>query len=394
MIFTFDISTSIAVLLVAALALTAIVALWQWSRARRLEQFASHDELARDYLTEDELPSVSVVVYAHNDADCLEQFLPLMLQQDYPCFEVIVVDDGSYDASRDIVSDMMPHFPNLRLSFSPDNTRSLSRKKLCLMLGIKAARNEVTVTTNANVRVPSDQWLRLMMRNFTPGTDVVLGYSRYRYSEDRSPGRFYRRYDVVTTALQWLTSAIKGKPYRGVSDNLAYRRHLFFEHNGFARNMDLRWGEDDVYVSEIAHGGNTRLELSPGSQVQVHYSHVPRAHRLLKLRRDFTTRQLSVSKPFLVQGLMSTLNSARLSCLTAAIALDWSNLFTLAVAAVLLVASWVLVTLPFNRACRVLHAPVLFVAVPLFAIWRPVVNLCYRVRGVRTRQANYTSIYD
>ena len=117
MIFTFDISTSIAVLLLAALALTAIVALWQWSRARRLEQFASHDELARDYLTEDELPSVSVVVYAHNDADCLEQFLPLILQQDYPCFEVIVVDDGSYDASRDIVSDMMPHFPNLRLRF-------------------------------------------------------------------------------------------------------------------------------------------------------------------------------------------------------------------------------------------------------------------------------------
>ena len=136
--------------------------------------------------------------------------------------------------------------------------------------------------TNANCRVMSDQWLRTMMRNFVPGTDVVLGFSHYRYRKDTSAGRYFRVFDSVVTSLQWVGSAIKGKPYRGISDNLAYRRQLFFDHAGFSESLELRYGDDDVFVSAIATGDNTRLELAPESQMGC-----PRGSRGARLYQHF-----------------------------------------------------------------------------------------------------------
>ena len=123
---------------------------------------------------------------------------------------------------------MMAYYDHLKIVTVPDQTRSLSRKKLAVMLGIKAAEHDVILTTNANCQVRSDRWLMALMRNFGPGIDVVLGYSHFAHSEDRRFGKSYRIFDDMTTSMQWLLSAINGKPYRGTSDNLAYRKHLFF----------------------------------------------------------------------------------------------------------------------------------------------------------------------
>lgn len=388
------------VLLGAALLLTAVCAAWQWLRSARLARFVRQEQ-ERDYLPDEQLPAVSVVVYAHNDADHLHELLPAMLEQDYPDYEVVVVDDGSSDESRDLLSDMMPRYSRLRYTFSPDDTRSLSRKKLSLMIGIKSARNPVIVTTNANVRVTSDQWLRTLMRNFVPSVDVVLGYSHLRYRKDCGLGRHFRVFDSVTGAMQWLLPAFKGHPYRGVSDNLAFRRQLFFDHNGYSASLDLRWGDDDVWVSQVATPDNTRVELAPESQVKTVYDDVAHSHRVLKLRRDFTLRHVGTRRPFVTQAVFSWLNYARLLCLLCAVAVAcWLNPGLPAVLAVagaalaLLIVGAVLHIVAFNHARVLLQAPGLTLSVPLFHAWRPVVNLCYKLRGMRTRQSNYTSIYD
>ena len=177
MIFSFETQNIlyVYVLLGIALVLTVVCAVVLWRRAHRLSKF-DLAEATRDYLPEEALPGVSVVVYAHNDCENLERFLPLLLHQDYPDFDVVVVDDASFDGTHDLLSDLLPHFDNLRVTFAPQETRSLSRKKLSLTIGIKASQKEVVLHTNANCRVMSDQWLRTMMRNFVPGTDVVLGF--------------------------------------------------------------------------------------------------------------------------------------------------------------------------------------------------------------------------
>lgn len=381
------------VLLGVAFVLTLVCSITLWRRANRLRKFARH-EAAREYLSDEQLPSVSVVVYAHNECENLERFLPLLLHQDYPDFDVVVVDDASVDGTRDLLSDMLPHFSNMRVTFAPDATRSLSRKKLALTIGIKASQKEVVLTTNANCRVMSDQWLRAMMRNFVPGVDVVLGFSHYRYRKDTSAGRYYRVFDSIITSLQWVGSAIKGKPYRGISDNLAYRRKVFFDHNGFSRNLDLKFGDDDVFVSEIATGANTRMVLTADSQVQTYYDNVPKAHHLLKLRRDYTTKFVSTQMPFYAQAFFSCANYLRLGALAAAVVLDYQNGFTLSLTAFLMLLSWLLMILPFNRCCQLMQAPGLTFSVPLFYFVRPFITLYYNILGVITAKTNLTSIYD
>ena len=169
---------------------------------------------------------------------------------------------------------------------------------------------------------------------------------------------------------------------------------IFFQNNGFSKNLDLRWGDDDVFLCEIANGDNTRVELAPEAQVVACYENVSHAHTALKQRRDFTSRKLPHRWPFIAQGLLSTLNYGRLGCLAAAVVLDWSNVFTLSVVAVLLIVSWVLAILPVRKSCRVLQAPMLSAGVPLYNMCRPLVNLCYRLRGRKLSQSNLTSIFD
>jgi glycosyltransferase involved in cell wall biosynthesis len=380
----------IYILLGLALALAVVYALWQWSRSFRLRRFFKYEE-ERDYV--EELPGVSVVVYACNDADWLQRFLPLILHQDYPLFEVIVVDDGSSDNTKILLSDMKAHYDHLHITFTPDDTRQLSRKKLSVMIGIKAAHYDIVLNTAANCRVMSDQWLRLMMRNFTPGTDVVIGYSHYRYSKDKTAGRKYRIFDTVTTAVQYLNSAIKGNPYRGIAENLAYRKKAFFDNSGFSKSMDLLWGDDDIFVSEIADGSNTRVELSNDSQLSSYYDDVADAHYELKLRRDFTSRYVR-RQQFVVQGFMSLAYYLRLGALIAAVVMNYLNIIVDAAAFVILVGTWIPVVTSFRSNCRLLNAPRLLSSVPFFTIWRPVVNFYYRQRGLSLKKSNFTSIFD
>lgn len=393
MYFSQDIALFTCALLGAALLLTALCSWWLWHRARLVEHFAANAE-KREHLSQEELPGVSVIVYAHNDAAYLERFLPLIMNQDYPNFEVIVVDDASYDDSHDVLGNIVAQFNHLYITHLPDNSRSLSRKKLCLMMGIKAAHHDVVLMTNANCRMMSDQWLRLMMRNFIPGVDVVLGYSHYRYHKDRGLGRFYRAFDSVVTSTQWMVSAMKGRPYRGTSDNLAFRKQLFFDNRGFSKNLDLRWGEDDVFVSEIARGDNTRLELASESQVHTYFDKISRAHSMLKWRRDCTSKRVASQVQFLHRGIFSAANYLRLACLAAVLMLDGVNIAVAGAVGLLLALGWGLAILPYNKVAKVLQAPGSQFGIPLFNFWRPVVNLYYRVRSRSMKSSNYISIYD
>lgn len=387
--FSFHLPIVAWVLLGVSLVLAVLYALWQWNRSRTLTRFVTLDEQSRDYA--EELPPVSIIVDACNETDQLMRFLPLVLHQDYESpYEVIVIADGAAEATSDMLSEMKAEHPNLHITFTPHGTRSLSRKKLALMIGIKASQYDIVLTTNANCRPQSDQWLRLMMRNFTPGTDVVLGYSHYRYHRDKRWGRRWRVLDSVYTAAQWLTSAIDHRPYRGVSDNLAYRKHCFFDVKGFSATMNLSWGEDDVFLCQFARADNTRVELAPDSQLSVYYENIYRAHRLLRTRRDFTS-QLVPRRAFLEQGGLSwVLWLAHLAVIAAAV-VACPSLVALLLGLVVLVAMWCWVIVSVRQQQALLQAPKLRLTIPWLTLARPLVNLSYRVRELRHKKSNYTT---
>ena len=123
----------------------------------------------------DQLPPLSVVIYAHEECDALRRNLPAVLGQDYPQFEVIVVNEGDSDGSSDYLSLMETRHANLRHTFVPDSSRYISHKKLALTLGFKAARHDWLVLTDADCRPTGDQWLCTMARNLVPGIQIVGG---------------------------------------------------------------------------------------------------------------------------------------------------------------------------------------------------------------------------
>ena len=136
-----------------------------------------------------ELPPISVIICAREESENLRRNLGAVLEQDYPLFEVIVINDGNTDESEDYLTILEEKYPHLYHSFVPDSSRYISRKKLAVTLGIKASKYEWLVFTNANCMPQSNQWLRLMARNFTSRTQVVLGYSGY----ERGKGWLHKR---------------------------------------------------------------------------------------------------------------------------------------------------------------------------------------------------------
>lgn len=213
------------------------------------------------------LPPVTVIVYAKNESENLSRFLNTVLQQDYPEYQVVVVNDGSTDESDDVLKRYENQYSHLYHTYIPENVKYLSRKKLALTVGIKAAKHDLLLFTEANCRPLSNLWIRQMVRNFSPEVDIVLGFCAY---ENRK-GFLHKlaAYDNLLTGLQYLSSALAGRPFMGFGKNLAYRKELFFKHKGYSHTLNLHAGEDDLFVNQFATPQNTRVEYSPESITQM-----------------------------------------------------------------------------------------------------------------------------
>lgn len=244
----------------------------------------------------------SIIVYSKDEAGDLAHLIPLLMEQEYePGFEVIVVNEGHSPSVRDVVSELQLKHPNLYLTGTPDGARSLSRKKLAITLGIKATRKPVVVLTTAEARPAGKRWLHSIMRNFDPDSavEVVLGYASAHPEEATGVGDINRRFDYVAQSARWLSPAILSRPWRGTEHNLAYRTELFFRNKGFSRHLNLRHGDDDIFVSEIARSYNTVVELSPESRMYVPGVMSHRSMRDAGMRRAFTERFISKRPRFM-----------------------------------------------------------------------------------------------
>lgn len=262
--------------------------------ARRLRQEKKAN--GQRLTTNDQLPCVSVILCAHNEGYNLSQYLPALLTQNYPTYEVIVVDDGSEDNTRDVVEQYMISDPRLKMTFVPYGARVQSTKKLALTLAAKAAQYDYLLLTDADCTPESPNWIREMMAGFEPSavcrqsSDIVLGFGAY-FEEKGHINRLVR-YDTLFNGLHYLGAAICGCPYMGVGRNLAYRKALFFETGGFSHQMTNRAGDDDLFVNHLATKANTAVVMSRES-----YTWSP-AKRTFKEWWQQKRRHLSVSPAY------------------------------------------------------------------------------------------------
>lgn len=203
---------------------------------------------------------VSVVICARNEARNLEKNLPFVLNQDYPEYEVIVVNDCSEDDTAELLEDLGKKYARLKTTHIKKDAKFTHGKKLALTIGIKAASHEWLLLTDADCKPGSEKWISGMQRNFGNKTSVVLGYGAY--SREKSLINNFIRFDTFFIAIQYFGFAMAGIPYMGIGRNLAYRKALFFENKGFAAHRKLASGDDDLFINQVATAENTKVEFS------------------------------------------------------------------------------------------------------------------------------------
>ncbi len=209
------------------------------------------------------LPPVSVVVCARNELKNLRAFLPLVLEQEYHQYQVVVVNDCSWDESSKYLEEMADAHPHLKVITLEEQEKYKHGKKFALSLGIKGAAHEHLLFTDADCKPVDKNWITSMMQGFTEGKEIVVGYGAYMIESGFL--NKWIRFDTVQNALLYLSRAGRGKAYMGVGRNLAYTKSLFFRNKGFASHYHLMSGDDDLFVNETATKENVAVSLSPSS---------------------------------------------------------------------------------------------------------------------------------
>jgi glycosyltransferase involved in cell wall biosynthesis len=205
---------------------------------------------------------VSVIICARDEDENLARNLPGILVQQYATtHEVIVVNDNSLDESRYILAELQKTFKKLHIVDLIQEAKMIRGKKFPLSVGIKEAKHEIVLLTDADCVPASEHWMFRMQDAFSNGVEVVLGYGAYT----KASGLLNKviRFETFHTALQYLGYALAGKPYMGVGRNLAYRKSLFFRNKGFSSINHIPSGDDDLFINQVANRHNTAVMLDP-----------------------------------------------------------------------------------------------------------------------------------
>lgn len=331
----------------------------------------------------------AVIVYSKDEAGDLARLIPELMEQQYePGFDVIVVNEGHSPAVVELINDLKLQHPNLYLTGTPDGARSLSRKKLAITLGIKATRKPVVILTTAEARPSGPNWLHAMMRNFDPDgpVEVVLGYATPPAGDPA--GSSTRWFDIVAVASRWISPAILGHPWRGTEHNLAYRTDVFFRNKGFSKHLNLRHGDDDIFVSEIAKPYNTVVDLSPEARVYVPGGCDRRTVRGNAIRRAFTERFIK-HRPRLMGSIGTLAYMLAPLCAIAVGGVAPQNWGAWALTAILLVV-WYATGMVWLPAFKALDARRPGATLPLAAATYPLRQFYRRAMAIMRHGKRYT----
>lgn len=218
--------------------------------------------------TDKPLPGISVIVTAHDQCDELRRNLPLILNQIYPNFEVLVVDMNSQDGTEKLLEKMEEEYHNLRHTFTPATGRDISTQRLAITLGVKASTYPWFALTQADCTPISHQWLRRMGESIANhrAAEMAIGYTRYPQPRNYTERR--QNFHHLWQEMHILRYAPKHGAYRNEGTNLVYKKELFLSHQGFASHANLLMGATDIMINQNSTMNNTAVCLHPEAIMQ------------------------------------------------------------------------------------------------------------------------------
>ncbi len=204
-----------------------------------------------------ELFPVSLIICAKNETDNLKENIPLWLNQNYPDFEIILINDDSYDDTLEVMESFEKENSKIKIVNVKNIEAFWGSKKYALTLGIKKAKHQRMIFSDADCKPASNFWLKEMSSNFTVKHQVILGYGAYQ----KVSGLLNKliRFETLMTAIQYFSYAKAGIPYMGVGRNLGYTSKIYYDNRGFVSHMDIQSGDDDLFVNQVATKNNTAI---------------------------------------------------------------------------------------------------------------------------------------
>jgi glycosyltransferase involved in cell wall biosynthesis len=222
-------------------------------------RLAVYKKPLRDNTTEH---AVSVVICARDEADNLTKNLPGVLVQDYKTtHEIVLVNDNSADEGRYVIDEFQKSFKNINHIHLTQEAKMISGKKFPLSMGIRSAKHEILLLTDADCTPASEFWMQEMQAAYDENVEIVLGYGAYH----KRAGLLNKlvRFETFHTAIQYLSYALAGKPYMGVGRNLSYKKDVFLRNKGFSSINQIPSGDDDLFINQVAKAHNTAIVIDP-----------------------------------------------------------------------------------------------------------------------------------
>lgn len=207
---------------------------------------------------------VSVIICAKNESKNLKTCLPLFTNQDYENYQIVLINDDSHDDTLDVMESFASLHSNIKIVNVKSNEAFWGNKKYALTLGIKAAKHNLLLFSDADCKPLSKHWISEMTAQFDTKTSIILGYGAYNKIKNSFLNKLLR-FETLTTAISYFSYAKLGIPYMGVGRNLAYTKTEFFNARGFMGHMNILSGDDDLFVNQAATKNNTAICFSKDS---------------------------------------------------------------------------------------------------------------------------------
>jgi glycosyltransferase involved in cell wall biosynthesis len=212
--------------------------------------------------TEHNDQAVSVIICARDEAENLARNLPGVLVQQYPStHELVIVNDNSLDDGRYVIDEFKKSFKHINHILLTQEAKLITGKKFPLSMGIRSAKYETLLLTDADCIPASEFWIDKMQRAYDENTEIVIGYGPYH----KRPGILNKliRFETFHTALQYFSYALAGIPYMGVGRNLSYKKEVFLRNKGFSSINLIPSGDDDLFINQVANKKNTAIMIDP-----------------------------------------------------------------------------------------------------------------------------------
>ena len=323
-----------------------------------------------------EFPEISIIITAKNKEKVLKENLPFILKQDYPNFQVVVVNNGSTDNTQAVLNEFSNTYSNLYITYIPVDAEKINDKKLALTIGVKAAKYDILLFTEADCKPSSDKWVNEYAKKFYLGKEVVIGICQFKIKKG-----FFRKFilfDNLLFTIGYSSFALLNKPYTGIGRNMAYRKNLFFDNKGFSSLLNIEHGEDSLFLNKIARKNNTSLILSPESMVISDVVNCLSTWRSIKTKHLITKKHLAGYKTNLLSiEVFSRYGFHLLFLILFILAILNNSIILIIIASILYFIRYFVQMNIINKTSKLFNAGKFYFSLPLLDLGVPIMNYLF-----------------